>query len=138
MSCYLCADIYQNGQLKKIAVSGGTPVFLCEATNPFGVNWGTDDTILFGQREGIMRVSANGGTPELVVATEGELVHGPELLPGGEWVLFTLTRASGPTRWDEAEIVVQSLESGGAEGGLDRWQRRAVRADGPSGLCLGR
>ena len=103
---------YQNGQLKKIAVSGGTPVFLCEATNPFGVNWGTDDTILFGQREGIMRVSANGGTPELVVATEGELVHGPELLPGGEWVLFTLTRASGPTRWDEAEIVVQSLESG--------------------------
>ena len=103
---------YQNGQLKKIDVSGGTPVILCEATNPFGVNSGRDDTILFGQREGIMRVSANGGTPELVVATEGEQVHGPELLPGGEWVLFTLTRASGPTRWDEAEIVVQSLESG--------------------------
>ena len=60
-----------------------------------------------------MRVSANGGTPELVVPTEdGELVDGPQILPGGEWVLFTLTSGSGPTRWDEAKIVVQSLESG--------------------------
>ena len=54
-----------DGQLKKIAVSGGAPVTLCDATNPFGVSWGIDDTIVFGQPEGIMRVSANGGTPEL-------------------------------------------------------------------------
>jgi len=45
------------------------------------------------------------------------------MLPGGEWVLFTLTTVSSPTRWDEAQIVVQSLESGERkvlwEGGSD-------------------
>ena len=40
-----------------------------------------------------MRVSADGGTPELVVATEGEQAHGPQLLPG-----VTLTRASVASR----------------------------------------
>ena len=100
-------------QLKKIATIGGASVTLCDARNPFGASWGSDGTILYGQREGIMRVSANGGTPELIIPTEtSETVHGPQMLPGGEWVLFTLTRTTGPTRWDEAQIVVQSLESG--------------------------
>ena len=86
---------------------------LGKATNPFGASWGADNTIVFGQPEGVMRVSANGGTPELLVATEkGEQVHGPQMLPGGRWVLFSLTRGSGDTRWDVAEIVAQSLESG--------------------------
>ncbi len=121
-------------QLKKIAPIGGASVTLCDATIPFGASWGSDDTILYAQPEGIMRVSANGGTPELVVPTEaaeqvhgpqkaGEQVHGPQMLPGGEWVLFTLTSTSGPTRWDEAQIVAQSLESGERkilwEGGSD-------------------
>ena len=111
-------------QLKKISTIGGASVTLCDATNPFGVSWGSDDTILFGQSPGIMRVSANGGTPELVVPTEAaEQVHGPQMLPGGEWVLFTLTSGTGAGRWDEAQIVVQSLESGERkilwEGGSD-------------------
>ena len=81
-----------------------------KATNPFGASWGADNTILFGQPEGIMRVSAEGGTPELVVATEkGEQAHGPQMLPGGQWVLLSLSRGSGEARWDSAEIVVQSL-----------------------------
>jgi len=113
-----------DNQLKKIAPIGGAPVTLCDSTRPFGASWGSDDTIVYGQPEGIMRVSANGGTPELVVPTEAaEQVHGPQMLPGGEWVLFTLTSASGLARWDEAQIVVQSLESGERkilwEGGSD-------------------
>ncbi len=99
-------------QLKKIAVNGGAPVPLCDATTPFGVSWGTDDTIVFGQLEGIRSVSANGGVPEFLFETdEGEQVHGPQILPGGDSVLFTLTSAAGQSRWDEAQIVVQSLES---------------------------
>ena len=114
-----------DNKLKKIAPIGGAPVTLCDATIPFGVSWGSDDTIVYGQPEGIMRVSANGGTPELVIPTEApELVHGPQMLPGGEWVLFTLSGAvAGLARWDEAQIVVQSLETGERkvlwEGGSD-------------------
>ncbi len=102
-----------NGQLKKIAVSGGGAVILCAATNPFGASWTPDNTILFGQRAGIMRVSANGGTPALIIqAGESEQMYGPQLLPDGASVLFSVTREMGPSRWDQAQVVAQSLSSG--------------------------
>jgi eukaryotic-like serine/threonine-protein kinase len=102
-----------SGQLKRVSVSGGSAVVICAATNPFGVSWETDNTILFGQPNGIMRVSANGGTPELVIpAKQGEQVYGPQLLRDGDSVLFSVTTASGLNRWDQAQIVVQSLSTG--------------------------
>ena len=83
--------------------------------NPNGVTWESDGTILYGQVDGIWRVPETGGTPELVIPIEeGEGVHGPQLLPGGEWVLFTFLPAGTPA-WDEAQIVVQSLASGERE-----------------------
>ena len=105
---------FQNGQLKRISISGGASVVICAVpSDPFGVSWETDNTILFGQPNGIMRVSANGGTPELVIPTkEGEQAYGPQLLPDGNSVLFSITTATGATRWDTAQIVVQSLSTG--------------------------
>ena len=105
---------WSGGQLKKIAISGGAPVTLCDAGNPYGASWGEDDIVVYGQAEGIMKVSANGGTPEPLVETgPGEQVHGPQILPDGKSVLFTLTTGTGASRWDEeAQIVVQSLDSG--------------------------
>ena len=101
------------GQLKRIAISGGAPVVVASATIPFGVSWAEDDTILFGQPAGIMRVAATGGTPELVIRAEkGEEVYGPQLMPDGASVLFTTTTVAGASRWDEALIVRQSLSSG--------------------------
>jgi serine/threonine protein kinase/Tol biopolymer transport system component len=104
---------YQDNQLKRIGLFGGAPVVIGAATNPFGVSWEADNTILFGQPDGIRRVSANGGIPELVIRAEtGEQVHGPQMLPDGESVLFSVTRATGNARWDQADIVVQSLRTG--------------------------
>ena len=102
-----------SGQLKKIGVGGGVPVTLCAATIPSGVSWASDDTILFGQNAGIMRVSANGGAPQLVIrAGDGEQMYGPQLMPDGGSVLLSVTKDRGPARWDVAQIVVQSLSSG--------------------------
>lgn len=39
-------------------------------------------------------------------------MHGPQMLPDGESVLFSVTRALGNTRWDQADIVVQSIRTG--------------------------
>jgi serine/threonine protein kinase/Tol biopolymer transport system component len=114
--------------LKRIPTSGGTPVTLCRAENPFGMNWATDDQIVYGQGpKGIFRVSANGGQPELIVAPDNnETLHGPQVLPGGHAMLFTAAagaalRNSGT--WDEAKIYVQPLPSGTrklvVEGGTD-------------------
>jgi serine/threonine-protein kinase len=104
---------FATGQLKKIAVSGSTPVILCPATAAFGASWAPDNTILFGQNTGIKRVSANGGPAELIIpAGEGEQMYGPQLLPDGNSVLFSVTKNQGPTRWDEGQVVVQSTSSG--------------------------
>jgi Tol biopolymer transport system component len=107
---------YSDGELKKVSVGGGAPITLCEARNPYGASWGEDDTILFGQPDqGILRVPATGGAPETVIeVAAGEQAHGPQMLPGGEWVLFTL-RPPTATGWNDAQIVVQSLTSGERE-----------------------
>ena len=103
---------YADNQLKRVSVSGGAPVTLGAADNPWGASWGADDTILFGQRDGIWRVPGTGGTSESVISIEaGEAVHGPQMLPGGDLVLFTL-RPAGTASWDASQIVVQSLASG--------------------------
>jgi serine/threonine-protein kinase len=99
--------------LKRIVVSGGSAVTICPAGNPYGVMW-TPDGIVFGQgRGGIMRVSPHGGKPEqLVTVKDTELAHGPQILPGGQHVLFTLAggpSASASDRWEKARIIVQSL-----------------------------
>ena len=53
--------------------------------NPTGATWGPDDTILFGQPDGIMQVLGTGGTPALLIAArDGEVIHGPQMLPDNE------------------------------------------------------
>ncbi|MGH9255771.1 MAG: protein kinase domain-containing protein [Vicinamibacterales bacterium] len=105
---------WQAGELRRVALTGGAPVKLCDAQQgTWGASWGADDTIVYGRGPaGIWRVSGQGGTPEQLVAVDEkkEAAHGPQLLPGGQAVLFTLgTIGSG---WNEAQIVVQSLDGG--------------------------
>ncbi|MGH9256445.1 MAG: protein kinase domain-containing protein [Vicinamibacterales bacterium] len=104
---------WAGGQLKRVGPSGGAPIVICEAENPWGVSWGEDDTILYGQGDaGIWKVAATGGQPErLIQVEEGEQAHGPQLLPGGDWVLFTF-RPKGVASWDDAQIVAQSVTTG--------------------------
>ena len=113
------------GTFKSIAVTGGPVVTICTAErSPLGMSWDAD-TILFGEgSHGIMRVSARGGQPQQLIGVKAdELAHGPQMLPGGEAVLFTLATGTNPDRWDKAKIVVQSLTSGArkvlVDGGSD-------------------
>jgi eukaryotic-like serine/threonine-protein kinase len=104
---------FRVGELRRIAVSGGRPVTLAPVTNLFGATWSSDDKIVFGQENGIWRISASGGTPELLVRiAPGERVHAPQLLPGGKSLLFTLRTEVGSRAWEDARLVVQSLENG--------------------------
>jgi serine/threonine-protein kinase len=103
---------WMDNALKKIAVTGGAAVTLCTATIPFGMSW-DHDTIIFGQgSKGILQVSANGGKPSVVASVkDGEFAHGPQMLPDGHHVLFTIARGAAFDRWDHAQIVVQSMTS---------------------------
>ena len=93
---------FAGGKLKKVLLSGGVPITLCDAAAPvvfvlYG-SWGLDDTIVFSA-ERLYRVSASGGEPE-VLAT-------PEILPGGKAVVFTVGRGLVNN-----QIAVLSLDTG--------------------------
>ena len=98
-----------NGRvLQKMSIRGGAPVALATSGPLLGASWGRDGNILFGQADSIQRVSADGGTPSAVITPPaGDIPYGPSLLPDGKTILYSVTRASGPTRWDVAEIVAQ-------------------------------
>ena len=97
--------------LKKIPIEGGTPTTLCNGGFSFGGAWGPDDTIVFVDPNGLMQVSANGGTPKAITKVDkakGERSHTrPQFLPGGKQLLFTLTTSEGP------QFAVLDLDKGG-------------------------
>jgi serine/threonine-protein kinase len=95
-----------SGQLKKVALTGGASVTIGDVGEPFGVTWGSDDTILFAAISGgVWQVPASGGTPDLIIPLGNEegLVR-PQLLPGDEWVLFSVAPGG--------QVVLQSLRTG--------------------------
>jgi len=99
--------------LKKIRLTGGTPVELVKAGNPLGVSWGLDDRIVYALNDGIWRVSANGGVAEHLVKTaKGERIHSPQMLPGGNAVLFAATTGAAADGWDKGQVVVFRLDRG--------------------------
>ena len=112
---------FLEGELKKLSLESGAVVTLADVALLHGASWETDGTILFGQNlGGILRVSENGGTPEVLVPPEeGLRFYGPQILPGGRDLLFTLTRVASAT----TDVVAQSLETGERhvliEGGSD-------------------
>ena len=104
------------GVLERIPVGGGTPTKICAADNPHGLAWGLGGMLLVGQGpKGILGVPANGGAPEtLVRMKDGELAHGPQLLPGGDALVYTLidAKTADTVGWDHARIVVQPIRGG--------------------------
>jgi Tol biopolymer transport system component len=108
---------FSNGQLKKVAVTGGAPITLSSAPNPRGATWGPDNTIVFAPHYlgGLARVAASGGEPVRLTtpnraALERSHRH-PRFLPDGRSVVFVVHRASHD-RLDDSEIEVVQLDTG--------------------------
>ncbi len=98
--------------LRKIAVRGGASITLAPIEAPFSLSW-SQDGIFFSQPTAIMRVPSIGGPAETIVSLKPEeRAHGPQMLPDGDTVIFTLARGTGMDAWDKAEIVAHSLKSG--------------------------
>ena len=112
---------FANGQLKKIPREGGEPVTLCEADThaagrasifyPTG-SWGDDGNIIaaLNVAVGLSRIPAAGGPPALLNFRRepGEFYRWPQVLPGGEAVLFTVSRGD----YENGNIEVISIKSG--------------------------
>jgi serine/threonine-protein kinase len=101
-------------ELRKVPLSGGPAVTLCKAVALFGASWGDNGTIVFATQRngGLLRVPETGGTPEaLTTVPPDEYSHRlPHMLPGGRAVIFTVLK--GPNLWNDAQLVVRSLQTG--------------------------
>ncbi len=107
---------FDGGKLKKVALSGGAPVILCDAPSAGGGTWNREGVILFGDgAAGIKRISANGGAVTVtrtVDSSRGEIYHiAPIFLPDGRHFLFYLAN-SDPTK---RGAYLASLDGGEAK-----------------------
>jgi DNA-binding winged helix-turn-helix (wHTH) protein/Tol biopolymer transport system component len=104
-------------KLKKIPLQGGAVVSLCDnAGLERGASWGEDGAIIANlDNYHLFRVPAIGGEPRVIGKPEqhGERTwRWPQVLPGGENVLFTGLVAPSGAAFNSANIEVLSLKSG--------------------------
>ncbi|MCA1642713.1 MAG: serine/threonine-protein kinase [Acidobacteria bacterium] len=100
---------FANGKLLKVDAAGGRPQALCDAGENRGGAWSRDGVILFGGVEGLYRVSAQGGTPQLAtkIDPKEEAHRWPYFLPDGRHFVFLADAATT----EDHHIRVGSLDS---------------------------
>jgi serine/threonine protein kinase/Tol biopolymer transport system component len=103
---------FAGGKLKKVSVSGGAALTLCDVLLSSGASWGSQGMIALspGPISILQQVPDVGGTPQqLTRIGKGEEGHGwPDFLPGGKAVLFVVT-AGGSNGWANGQIAVQTV-----------------------------
>ncbi len=105
-------------KLKKVSVTGGAAIALCDAQTGRGGTWADDDAIIFTPQGGVgansllMRISAAGGKPAPfgTPLEGGKTQRWPQTIPGGSAILYTEHSAGGG--FDGANIVVAPLAGG--------------------------
>jgi Tol biopolymer transport system component len=106
-----------DGKVKKVPVRGGSAITLANVQGTRGSSWGADNRIYYTPSPGapIFSVPADGGGEPVAVTTldssKGEVSHrGPQLLPGGEALLYTI-KTKFISTFSEAKIAVQRIDS---------------------------
>jgi eukaryotic-like serine/threonine-protein kinase len=94
---------FTSGSLWRVSVFGGPSSLITDLEGASrGATWGPDGTIVLATaaRSGLLRVSADGGTPSVLTTpdpTQNEVDHVlPRFLPDGKTVLFTIQVAGSP------------------------------------------
>jgi serine/threonine-protein kinase len=104
---------FAGGKVKRIAVNGGSPVVLCDATDLLGASWGEDGTIVaaLNPTNRLWRIPETGGAPRAVLdmSAKGVAPVWPQLLPGGDAVLFSTLGHAGA---DPGDVEIASLKTG--------------------------
>jgi eukaryotic-like serine/threonine-protein kinase len=104
---------FADGKLKKVGAAGGPTQTICAVpigSQPLAGTWNRRDDILFSSlRQGILRVSANGGiaTPAIPQDPEDDHVSWPQFLPDGRHFLYVVSSM----RPDRSGIYASALDS---------------------------
>ncbi len=104
------------GILKRVDLTGGTPITICQAAFGRGGTWNAHDVILFTPNyyTAIHRVAATGGTPVPVTTIESSMHTShrwPSFLPNGEDFLYSTIHSKSSRAQDNA-VYFGSLTGG--------------------------
>jgi serine/threonine-protein kinase len=82
---------WANGRLRRLALSGGSPIDIATVPRIAGASWSDNDRVVVGAEEvGLIVFSVTGAAPpDTIVKGAASL---PQFLPGGETILFTQLR----------------------------------------------
>ncbi len=103
-------------ELKKVPITGGTPIALCKVNRSRGASWGPDNTIVFAASRsgGLFTVSAAGGEPVPLTTLDTDADEGghywPQVVPGGKAIFTVLHQGSGVA--DDGVIESVDLKTG--------------------------
>ena len=103
---------FARGKLKKIDVTGGSALTLCDAAQGRGGSWSQEDLIVYGVAGlGLFRVPASGGAPTLLSEPErtaSETNHrAPWFLPDSRHFLYTARSDD----YEKSRIYVDSIDA---------------------------
>ena len=108
----------QRTQLRKVPILGGPSQLIAELPNFVqGAVWQEDGMILVSiSRQGLFRISSDGGPFELIRAPDADAgesaLFWPDPLPDGRGVVYTLeTEVQGSLRWQVAVLDLATGES---------------------------
>ena len=121
-----------------MAIAGGAPIDLCDATVaqtvPGGGSWNRDGVMLFGSRTGVKRVSDSGGSPAAVTTANrdrGEIGHGyPQFLPNGDGFLYFIESGDSNVQG----VYASSLRNPGDQKQILRTPGKAVLRGTPGDI----
>jgi len=106
----------RTGKLKKIDVTGGPPVILCDAGSGRGGTWNENGDIVFapGAASGLLRVSSAGGVPAPLTnvdTTRQQNSHRwPWFLPDGNRFLYLVRLGVGGVESPDDSVWIGSLD----------------------------
>ena len=92
---------FSGGKLKTIAIEGGSPSVVCDATLGRGGTWNKEGKILFAPtfESGIFLVPSSGGTPQALTnldKSKHDSHRWPQFLPDGHHFLYLAITHSNP------------------------------------------
>jgi Tol biopolymer transport system component len=111
---------FASGKLKKIQVSGGPAIALCDAASGRGGTWNGENVIVFAPAAAgpLLRVGAAGGVPAPATALDkdyGESNHRfPHFLPDGRHFLYTAVTGAAGSAPKPSLIKIGDLASSAA------------------------
>src|SRR6185437_2602780 len=101
-------------KIRKMGTQGGSPITLGVITGSpaVGGSWGDDGTVVVGSINGLLRIAANGGSPQ-PIAKQPSAGLFPQVLPGSRAVIYNSIKNSGIfVNFEDLDISTLDLRSG--------------------------